>query len=195
MRLPIHPWGAAALAVVMIGLPTVFFAAKAIPKPTSGTTTNTAPAPVSNPATRNTITKRLGTCATKTNAADQRACYTRERQACESEAGEKTWCIQRALTGKLAATAASCPASRTATERRRCLGRLWGADAVDDRRAITNADRQEVCQRLATQRDRDRCLFLAVRQLVRDESNDHSICAVIQDAGVRADCVSQQLEE
>lgn len=186
-------WGLIALATVVIGAPTVFYAAKGAPPRRATRTAVNAPrvnAPALDPTAlrRKGITDRLSTCRGARTAKEKERCYTKERQKCDQESSEKTWCAQRALIGKLSGTTATCGSVKKLGEKRRCLRQLWGNDTEADRKVLGNVDRQEVCASLTAQNDRDYCLYEAARQLQRDDTDHRSLCDRIRDENIRAAC-------
>lgn len=193
MQGSIPRWGLIALAAVMIGAPTVFYAAKWAPfrrAPRAAVNAPRVNAPALDPVAlrRKGITDRLGICAKARTAKEKEQCYVSERKKCDQESSEKTWCVQRTLVGKLSGTAATCGTERTVSSKRRCLKQLWRSGATVDRKALAEADRQSVCATLNDQRDRDRCLLDAVQQSLRDGGTDRSLCQQIQDEDMRSDC-------
>lgn len=196
MQGSIPRWGLIALAAVMIGAPTVFYAAKWAPfrrAPRAAVNAPRVNAPALDPVAlrRKGITDRLGICAKARTAKEKEQCYVSERKKCDQESSEKTWCVQRALVGKLSGTAATCATVRKASERQRCFQRLWKSEIVTDRKALTGTDRQEVCTGIVAQKDRDRCLAEAARQLRRDGVKDRLLCQQIQNEELRDVCQNE----
>lgn len=186
-------WGLIALATVVIGAPTVFYAAKGTPPRRTTRSAVSAPrvnAPALDPIAlkRKGITDRLNTCMRARTSQEKERCYVREHQKCDQESSEKTWCVQRTLVGKLSGTATTCGAEQSVSGKRRCLKRLWANEKTADRRTLTNTDRKEVCASFTTQTDRDNCLMAAVRQFKRDGETDRLLCQQIQDVDLRDDC-------
>lgn len=182
-------WGIIALATVVIGAPTVFYAAKGTPPRRATRSAVNTSAFGSSATSRKNIADRLGTCAKARTTQEKERCFARERQKCDQESSEKMWCVQRTLIGKLSGAATTCAATQDARAKRRCLNSLWKSDSAADRKQLTNVDRQETCAALTEQRDRDRCLLSSVRQGVRDGKTDATtLCAKIQDEDTRYDC-------
>lgn len=185
--------GFIALAVVAIGAPTIFYAATRTPfrrAPRAAVNAPRVEAPAPDPIAlrRKGITDRLDLCAKARTAKEKEQCYVSERKKCDQESSEKTWCVQRALVGKLSGTAVTCGAERSVSGKRRCLKQLWRSEAVGDRKTLAGTDRQAVCATLSDQRDRDRCLLNAVQLSLRDGGTDRSLCQQIQDEDMRSDC-------
>lgn len=178
-----------AIAAV-ISVPTAFYAAKH----EVGTTPPPKPSvnalPIDPVVLRKQgITDRLTKCTNASNAKSKERCFAEEQKRCDQEGGEKTWCVQRTLVGKLSGSATTCGTVRSAGERQRCLKRLWANEKIADRRTLADTDRREVCATFTTQTDRDRCLMAAARQSKRDGGTDRSLCQHIQDGNLQANCL------